>query len=232
MPYVPRRRGAYRLVHTVARGNIIPLPGATIQDSRAGGTFAHAFLGVHAMAGESSTSPSSGSTPSRAAWWGDRGVKTKILSAVTVAGVVAGAVGVLGISSLSDSAAAADAMYSDNLLGVAAAGDMDTALSDMRIGSRAVLLAADAAGRQQNLASLQGQFDAFDAAVDAYVGTGVDAERRAILDPVITAKDSYETWQLQVMAPIALRGDLVGWVAENAATGKPLTDAMSQGAQA
>jgi methyl-accepting chemotaxis protein len=184
------------------------------------------------MAGASSTSPSPRPTMSRAAWWGDRGVKTKILSAVTVAGVVAGAIGVLGIRSLSDSAAEADAMYSDNLLGVAAAGAMDTALSDMRIGSRSVLLAADAAGRQQNLTALQGLFDAFDATVDAYVATGVDAERRKILDEVTTAKDAYESWQLQVMAPIALRGDLAGWVAENGVTGKPLTDAMSQGTQA
>ena len=44
------------------------------------------------------------------AWWGDRGVSTKILTAVATAGIVAATVGVMGISALGDQSAADPAL--------------------------------------------------------------------------------------------------------------------------
>jgi methyl-accepting chemotaxis protein len=153
-------------------------------------------------------------------------VKTKILSTVTVAGVVAAGIGVLGLTSLSSSAASASTMYSYNLLGVAAADDIGTALSNLRLGSRTVLLSEDAPARQEALQKLDGLFDAFDASVNAYVQTGVDPRRQKVLDGLVATKEKYETWQKQTLAPIALSGNLDGWVTENAAVGPPLTKAM------
>jgi len=44
--------------------------------------------------------PTTKSSSNRTAWWGDRGVSTKILTAVGTAGVVAAGVGVMGIVAL------------------------------------------------------------------------------------------------------------------------------------
>ena len=163
-------------------------------------------------------------------WWADRSVKTKILSAVTVSGAVATSIGVLGLQSLSGTADSAETLYAYNLLGTAAADDIDSAVSDMRMGSRAVLLSADAAARQASAEKLDGLFDAFDASVQAYVVTEVDARRRTVLDGLVAEKEKYETWQKTVLVPIALAGDLSGWVAENAASGPPMTGAMEDAA--
>ena len=55
--------------------------------------------------------------PSKGSWWADRSVKTKVLSAVSVAAVVAGSIGVLGINGMSTAAESGEALYEDNFTG-------------------------------------------------------------------------------------------------------------------
>src|SRR3954452_12639827 len=52
--------------------------------------------------------------PARALW-GDRSLETKVLSTVAVSAAVAGTIGVLGLTALSDSAASAQDLYENNL---------------------------------------------------------------------------------------------------------------------
>ena len=67
----------------------------------------------HPVSASPAEAPSAPATST--AWWGDRGVSVKILTAVTAAGVVATTVGVMGISALGTSAATTQEMYNRNL---------------------------------------------------------------------------------------------------------------------
>src|SRR4051794_26890521 len=57
------------------------------------------------------------------AWWGDRSVRTKVLSTVTVSAAVAGAIGFMGLTALGDSAASARDLYENNLIGAVTAAE-------------------------------------------------------------------------------------------------------------
>ena len=86
------------------------------------------------------------SSPDRQrALWGDRGVRTKILTAVGVAGVVAAGVGVTGLAALGDSAAATHDLYASNLQGVSAVGDMNVVIGQGRTTTRDALSTPDPA---------------------------------------------------------------------------------------
>src|SRR4051794_29242705 len=76
-----------------------------------------------------SLSTSSGPAPDRtaarrASWWGDRGVRTKVLVAVGAAAAVAVVIGVLGLFSLTAAAARTQNLYDANLQGVTQAETM------------------------------------------------------------------------------------------------------------
>ena len=75
-----------------------------------------------------------GSTSPRA-WWGDRGVRTKVLAAVAVASLVAVLIGVMGISALGTSAHTSRMLYTENINGLTSAADMRTLVADVRVAS-------------------------------------------------------------------------------------------------
>ena len=77
--------------------------------------------------------------PHRRAWWGDRGVRTKILTAVGAAAVVAAAVGVLGISALGTSAAPARTCTTGNIAASRPSRTCERA-HDIRIAARNAVL--------------------------------------------------------------------------------------------
>src|SRR3954466_3826590 len=88
----------------------------------------------------------------RATWWGNRGVRTKVLVAVAIASLVAVVIGVLGLFSLDSAAARTQNLYDANLQGITNAETMAGALKDTRVTVRDVILAADAATAQQTVA--------------------------------------------------------------------------------
>ena len=99
----------------------------------------------------------------RATWWGDRGVRTKVLVAVAIAALVAVAIGVLGLFSLGAAAARTQDLYDANLQGVTYAEAMAGALKDTRVSIRDVILAADAATAEQKASQLDTDAAAFSA---------------------------------------------------------------------
>jgi len=165
-------------------------------------------------------------------WWADLSVKTKILSTVAVSAAVTAAVAVMGIQGLNDSAASAESLYSDNLQGVSTADDIDETVLGIRVLSRDALLADGPVAAQEKLDALAARFTELTEAVAAYESTGVGADQRATLDEVVDAAAQYEVLQTQVLAPLALAGDVSAWRTENAAQkGPELTQAMTEGVQ-
>ena len=174
-----------------------------------------------------STIPVTGTPPARA-WWGDRTVKTKILATVSVSAAVAGTVGVLGLQALGGAADSAESLYTENLGGAIAVADMDGTLNEMRVNNRNVILSAGPEDAQANLAKIDDIRAQFDAAVEAYAGGGLEPEKQAIVDEIVTTMDAYETFQKTVLGPVAVAGNKLQWISLNKEQGSPVVATLTE----
>jgi methyl-accepting chemotaxis protein len=156
------------------------------------------------------------------AWWGDRGVRTKIIAAVGVASVVAAGVGIMGLSALGASAATSQDMYSGNILGISAADDMMVTVGEARRLIRDVVITPDPATAQKALDSFAALQDTFHQQAAAYGDSGPTAERRALVADASDAFDQYVSVGTTVLAPLGLANDVQGFYAANQSQAVPL----------
>jgi methyl-accepting chemotaxis protein len=163
-----------------------------------------------------------------AAWFVDRGVATKILTAVAVAVLVGVAVGMMGLRALSASAGSAQELYDANLIGVQRAATLQATIDQMRIHARDVALSTDPEAKKAAAAGLDEATTAFAEAGAAYVDTGMDDTRQAAYDDLESLVAEYVRDQKELLFPLAMAGDLDGWNAANDKQVKPLTLQMSQ----
>ncbi|MGY1856134.1 methyl-accepting chemotaxis protein [Modestobacter sp. SYSU DS0290] len=152
-------------------------------------------------------------------WWGDRSVKTKVLATAGIAGVVAAGIGITGLQALGTSADAADALYEDNLRGVAAVSEMEARIGDMRVNLRDTILGTDPQAAVARIDELAEQFAAV--AEDYQAGTE-DPQKLELLDAVKTDFTQYVDYQKTALVPLSQTGDFTTWIAQNAANGTPL----------
>jgi len=153
----------------------------------------------------------SAESPRTRSWWGDRSVKTKILTNVGIAAVVAGSIGALGMSGMSQAADDSALLYSSNLLGSIEAANMDNLLQEMRVASRNALLAETPDETAEKLAQLDELHAEFADTVDAYMATGMDPRRQVLIDEIHTQIAEYAKAQDEVLAPLAEAHDVPGW---------------------
>ena len=173
--------------------------------------------------------PPAASAPGRGRLrWADQSVRTKVLTTAGVAGVVAATIGVLGLQALSDSAASAQRLYADNTRGVAAAADMDGLLGDMRVNLRDTVLGADPAAAVGKIDSLAADFAA---AEQAYVGSGLEPDKRVVLDGITAGMEKYVDFQKTVLLPLSQKQDFANWIKANAEQGAPLASGISDSIQ-
>src|SRR4051794_27427272 len=147
---------------------------------------------------------SSRSTSSPLSWWGDRGVKVKVLTAVGAAAVVAAGVGVMGLTALSTSADTTHTLYASNLAGVSAVGDMNVVIGEVRKSSRDALITPDRAEAQQILDALPRYADDYHAAVDAYAASFPTPEKQELVDRATAAFDQYMQLAQGELGPLAI----------------------------
>ncbi|SDG13517.1 methyl-accepting chemotaxis protein, partial [Blastococcus aurantiacus] len=160
-------------------------------------------------------------------WWGDRSVKVKVLSTVAVSAVITGTVGFMGLQALSSSADGAEDLYASNLRGVAAAGEMDVLVGDLRTNIRDTILGADPAASMDKVGTLTTDFRA---AADAYRDTtDGDTDKTAALGEIVANMDAYATFQQDVLVPLARAQDFTAWIQQNAEQGAPLGTAVQEG---
>ncbi|WP_369140120.1 methyl-accepting chemotaxis protein [Modestobacter versicolor] len=172
--------------------------------------------------------PATPPTARPTAWWGDRSVRTKVLATAGIAGTVAAGIGVMGLTALSGAAEQADQLYQSNVLGVAAAADMDGLLGDIRVNVRDTIVSSDPAGAVAAVDTLSAEMTD---AIAAYVATGVTPEKQAIVDEVTASMDEYIAFQQTVLRPLSAAGDFTTWIAQNETTGAPLATEISDGIQ-
>jgi len=155
-------------------------------------------------------------------WWYDRPVRVKVLSVVVLGALVSVVVGVLGLLAAGRSADDTQTLYRENLLRVAAAGDMRAALTDVRIATRDALIAGDPTAAQTVLDGIGDLQTAFGTAVTDYTGAGVTGQRADLLDDAQTSFTAYVAAVQDTLGPLALAGDEAGWRAANESVAKPL----------
>jgi methyl-accepting chemotaxis protein len=169
------------------------------------------------------------SADARRVLWGDRGVKTKVLAAVGVASVVAGAVGVLGLSALGTSAQTSDGMYQGSVKALADTGDLRATFANLRVAARDAVIAPTAQEAQQALGKVPGYEKAFRDAAAAYVTTGMTPDKQAIVNQVNSAFEQWLKVEKQQMEPLALSNNDAGWIAVQASAAQPLSQTVEVG---
>jgi methyl-accepting chemotaxis protein len=128
----------------------------------------------------------------RATWWGNRGVRTKVLVAVAIAALVAVAIGVLGLVSLGAAAARTQNLYDANLKGVQQAETLGRTLEETRLAARNVLLAIDAGKAEQAIVSIDQTATKFTTVADAYSSVpGATAGDIASVQKVVQEYQAY-----------------------------------------
>ncbi|MGY1762975.1 MULTISPECIES: methyl-accepting chemotaxis protein [unclassified Geodermatophilus] len=177
--------------------------------------------------------PTSGSAPVRGqdhaghrtgllAWWGDRGLSTKILSAVGTASLVAAGVGVMGLAALGTSADATQELYEENLIGISALDDMSLTVAEARKQIRDVLIDPDPASSRQILAGMGDLLTEFREHRAEYEGNGIPQEQAVILEQASADFEQYVKVAQTVVGPFAINSDNVNFYKANAEQASPL----------
>jgi methyl-accepting chemotaxis protein len=157
----------------------------------------------------------------------DRGVSTRILAAVSLAALVGGVVGVVGISALATTNAATTAMYEQNFTGLQQAATMRRAMVQMRLDVTNHVLSTDEAvmaGFEEKIATSE---DELRAALDAYRGLELDADDERALADFEAALGQYVEVRDGQMLVASHEGDPEAFAEIRDTVAQPILDAMS-----
>ncbi|TYP81304.1 MCP four helix bundle domain-containing protein, partial [Blastococcus xanthinilyticus] len=148
-------------------------------------------------------------------WWADRGVKTKVLSAVGVAAAAAAATGIVGTVALNSASQTAEDLYRDNVTSVISVGKMIDDVQTLRVLSRNAALAAGPTDAQAALDKIPTVLAQYEADQAAYSEFGMTPEKQVVVDEAAAAVDEWASFLDGTLAPLALSGDTAGWVTAN-----------------
>ncbi|RAK42573.1 methyl-accepting chemotaxis sensory transducer with TarH sensor [Actinoplanes lutulentus] len=146
------------------------------------------------------------------AYWADLSVNIKILVAVCVAAVVALFIGVLGLRALSSASDSAQTIYSSNVLGVAALGEVQNGMTQARLDLTNSAMNRDATTKEKFADLYAADVEAVEASWDEYEATGP-------VPPAAMIADVREDWQAFVkiaqeqLLPASAQNDLTTWLA-------------------
>ena len=163
-------------------------------------------------------------------WWGDRTVRTKVLAAVGAAALAGTCIGVVGIRAVDDGAANSKDLLENHVTGVVTVADMVDDVQSLRVVSRNAVLSESPAAAQAALAQVPDVLSTYDQNQQVYSGLELDADREALITQAGGLVDQWSTFFEQTLTPLALAGDVKGWVAANNAN-LLLTDASEVLAQ-
>jgi len=160
--------------------------------------------------------------------WADRSVKTKVLTAVSVTAVVAAGIGALGIAGMSQAADDAEGLYTGNLLGAVAVGELESLLHEMRVVNRDTVLVPTAERRQERFSRLAELRANFADTMEGYEAIGMNPDRKEIVGRIEAGMAAYTAVQDDVLQPYAVAGDVAGWVAANDSQGIDVVNTLRE----
>ncbi|WP_100499559.1 methyl-accepting chemotaxis protein [Geodermatophilus chilensis] len=163
-------------------------------------------------------------TGRRSNWFADRGVKTKVLLAVSVAALVAAVVGVLGLQALGAAADRTQRMLDDNVHGLTTAAGMRGAVKDTRVAVRDVLLTVDPVKGQQKLAAVGDVEARFADLVETYLAETDDPQKRELATRIGEGYEEFTSTAATVLGPLGVANQYEAWIQANESTVAPLAN--------
>ncbi|WP_250032423.1 methyl-accepting chemotaxis protein [Paractinoplanes maris] len=157
----------------------------------------------------------------------DLGVNIKILAAVAVAAAVAVIVGVVGLTALGRSSAAAQQIYQNNLTGVDAIGVVNAAASQTRLDLANHAISQDAATMAKYEDKFSSGLQAVTAGIAAYRASN-PAGSAAAIDELESTWRKYTEVAQSRQIPAGQRNDLVAWQQTRDSTITPLVTRMTE----
>jgi len=168
-----------------------------------------------------------GEAAAKRSFFADLSVNTKILAAITVAVLVAIAVGITGLYALSGANASAQHIYQENVAGVEEVGTITTTIVQARVDLANHAISTEATTRAKYAESFATDVKNADAAIAAYIDDGPAG------DPAVAA-DLQTNWQAFVQVaqdkqlPAGEAHDLVTWQKNRDAETTPLFKKINQ----
>jgi methyl-accepting chemotaxis protein len=171
----------------------------------------------------STTAPPPATAPGRPrAWWGDRSVATKVLTAVGAASAVALVIGVTGLHALADEAATSERIYAEDVLGIDGISALITDVQRVAVAQRDAILADTPTTTTAALDRVSAARTAFDADLESFLALDHPAADEAALAEI--AATFAETGRIEdaVLTSLAVADDQPGWRAVHEAQVAPL----------
>jgi methyl-accepting chemotaxis protein len=162
-------------------------------------------------------------TTPAAGWrfFADLTVNVKILGAVGIASLVALTIGLAGLLALSRASESAQQIYRRNVANVAAAGRIQTAMTQARVDVAMQAVSLSAANTAKFGTAFAADLGAFDAAMTAYRGN-MPAGDAAVIARLLTNWEAYSQLAQTKMIPAGVRKDLKTWEAVRDAEALPI----------
>ena len=157
-----------------------------------------------------STTATNTAPATRRRFFADLTVNVKILSAVGLAGLVALTVGLAGMLALSNASESAQHIYRRNVANVAAAGRIQTAMTQTRVDVAMQAVSLSAANTTKFGTAFAADLNAFDAAMTAYRGN-LPAGDPAVITRLQASWQAYSEIARTKMLPAGERKDIKAW---------------------
>lgn len=149
---------------------------------------------------------------SRTAWWGNRSITTKLITAIGVPTLAALLVGAVGLLAMQSATTSANELYDQNLTGIETLGHVEGAFTNMQLAS----LSAGAARTKADVTKELDRFDrasvSFDEAMTSYLALDLSDEQRAIVDTISSLVEDYRVVQAEILTPLSLSNNGAGWI--------------------
>ncbi|WP_250008617.1 methyl-accepting chemotaxis protein [Actinoplanes sp. M2I2] len=140
----------------------------------------------------------------------DLGVSVKVLAAVSAAALVALVVGIMGLVALGNASDSAQVIYTSNVSGVKAVGQIRSEVSETRLDTAFHAISRTDAQMQKYAAQFNDDADAFAAAMTAYRNSNPAGEK-AVIDQLQDDWNTYLQLARTRLLPIGESNNLVEW---------------------
>jgi methyl-accepting chemotaxis protein len=148
-------------------------------------------------------------------WWSGLSIRTKVLAPAALGAVVALVIGLVGLASLSDSAATSQRIYGENLHRVKVLGEISVTRKSISLSVRDILLVGDGEAKQATLDEYAEHQATFLSLLDEYAATGITAANAERVETIREMLDLYLSEVDTKLGPIAERQDLGLWLKVN-----------------
>ncbi|MEV4283452.1 methyl-accepting chemotaxis protein [Actinoplanes xinjiangensis] len=140
----------------------------------------------------------------------DLSVKVKILAAVGIAVTATFVVGMIGVGALSSTSASAQLIYSSNVTGIKAVGELETVIRQTRLDVANHAISQDAAAMAKYAEAFAANIKAFDAGMAAYRNGG-PAGDPAVIDALQTNWDAYVQLAQDKFLKLSAANNIAEW---------------------